>query len=90
MKKLAKAQYGKVLKVAAKRAADAVTRKKNMALDLKAGAALATGAGSMMYVDKKLQEKRKGPYSPYKSLNKTATDSTKIKKTGGSVKAKKK
>lgn len=87
MKKLQKAQYGKVLKVAAKRAADAVVRKKNMANELKTAAALGTASGGWLAIDSDIKKKKTGIYNPQndsliKSLNK--------RKTGGAVKTKKK
>jgi hypothetical protein len=88
MKKLAKAQYGKVLKVAAKRAADAVVRKKDMANKLKTAAALGAASGSWLAIDSDIRKKKTGIYNPQNDslinskLNK--------KKTGGSVKTKKK
>lgn len=91
-KALPKAQYGKVIKAAAKRAADAVVRKKEMANDLKAAAALGVGAGGWMVLDSKLRDKNKGPYSSNKSVNKTQADSLSKakKKVGGAIKSKKK
>lgn len=91
-KALPKAQYGKVIKAAGKRAADAIVRKKEMANDLKAAAALGVGAGGWMAVNEDVKKKKLGPYSSNSSVNKTQTDSLSKakKKVGGAIKSKKK
>ena len=91
-KKLAKAQMGKVIKAAGKRAIEAVERKKEMGKDLKAGAALAAASAGWMAVNRDAREKKKGPYSPF-HFNQAEKDSvynTRKKKSGGQTKTKKK
>jgi hypothetical protein len=88
-KALPKAQVGKVIKAAGKRAADAVVRKKEMANNLKAAALLGVGAGGWMAVNEDVKKKKLGPYSDYARYADSVSVRSK-KKTGGVIRTKKK